>query len=228
MCGIAGIFDTSRSAGRDELTRLAEKMGAALRHRGPDDAGIWLDETRGIALAHRRLSIVDLSPAGHQPMLSQNGRYVIAFNGEIYNFRALRHTLEREIGGIAWRGASDTEALLESLAHWGVTAALRRCSGMFAFALWDRQERTLTLARDRMGEKPLYYGFAGHALLFASELKALRAHPACPSAISRAALAWRTRPSRPVGTSPIISKASSRKSRKAWRRASRAASFTRA
>ena len=189
MCGIAGIFDTSRSAGRDELTRLAEKMGAALRHRGPDDAGIWLDETRGIALAHRRLSIVDLSPAGHQPMLSQNGRYVIAFNGEIYNFRALRQELEREIGGIAWRGASDTEALLESLAHWGVTAALRRCSGMFAFALWDRQERTLTLARDRMGEKPLYYGFVGHALLFASELKALRAHPACPSAISRAALA---------------------------------------
>lgn len=188
MCGIAGIFDTSRSAGRDELTRLAEKMGAALRHRGPDDAGIWLDETRGIALAHRRLSIVDLSPAGHQPMLSQNGRYVIAFNGEIYNFRALRQELEREIGGIAWRGASDTEALLESLAHWGVTAALRRCSGMFAFALWDRQERTLTLARDRMGEKPLYYGFAGHVLLFASELKALRAHPACPSAISRAAL----------------------------------------
>lgn len=189
MCGIAGIFDTSRSAGRDELTRLAEKMGAALRHRGPDDAGIWLDETRGIALAHRRLSIVDLSPAGHQPMLSQNGRYVIAFNGEIYNFRALRQELEREIGGIAWRGVSDTEALLESLAHWGVTAALRRCSGMFAFALWDRQERTLTLARDRMGEKPLYYGFAGHVLLFASELKALRAHPACPSAISRAALA---------------------------------------
>ena len=189
MCGIAGIFDTSRSAGRDELTRLAEKMGAALRHRGPDDAGIWLDETRGIALAHRRLSIVDLSPAGHQPMLSQNGRYVIAFNGEIYNFRALRQELEREIGGIAWRGASDTEALLESLAHWGVTAALRRCSGMFAFALWDRQERTLTLARDRMGEKPLYYGFAGRTLLFGSELKALRAHPACPSAISRAALA---------------------------------------
>lgn len=188
MCGIAGIFDLSRSAGRDELTRLAEKMGAALRHRGPDDAGIWLDETRGIALAHRRLSIVDLSPAGHQPMLSQNGRYVIAFNGEIYNFRALRQELEREIGSIAWRGASDTEALLESLAHWGVTAALRRCSGMFAFALWDRQERTLTLARDRMGEKPLYYGFSGHALLFASELKALRAHPACPSAISRAAL----------------------------------------
>ena len=188
MCGIAGIFDLSRSAGRDELTRLAEKMGAALRHRGPDDAGIWLDETRGIALAHRRLSIVDLSPAGHQPMLSQNGRYVIAFNGEIYNFRALRQELEREIGSIAWRGASDTEALLESLAHWGVTAALRRCSGMFAFALWDRQERTLTLARDRMGEKPLYYGFAGHVLLFASELKALRAHPACPSAISRAAL----------------------------------------
>ena len=189
MCGIAGIFDTSRSAGRDELTRFAEKMGAALRHRGPDDAGIWLDETRGIALAHRRLSIVDLSPAGHQPMLSHNGRYVIAFNGEIYNFRALRHTLEREIGGIAWRGASDTEALLESLAHWGVAAALRRCSGMFAFALWDRQERTLTLARDRMGEKPLYYGFAGHALLFGSELKALRTHPACPSAISRAVLA---------------------------------------
>ena len=189
MCGIAGIFDLSRNAGRDDLTRLAEKMGAALRHRGPDDAGIWLDETRGIALAHRRLSIVDLSPAGHQPMLSYNGRYVIVFNGEIYNFRALRQELEREIGGMAWRGASDTEVLLESVAHWGVTAALRRCSGMFAFALWDRQERTLTLARDRMGEKPLYYGFAGHALLFASELKALRAHPACPSAISRAALA---------------------------------------
>lgn len=189
MCGIAGIFDLSRSAGRDDLTRLAEKMGASLRHRGPDDAGIWLDETCGIALAHRRLSIVDLSPAGHQPMLSQNGRYVIAFNGEIYNFRALRQELERETGGMAWRGASDTEVLLESLAHWGVTAALRRCSGMFAFALWDRQERTLTLTRDRMGEKPLYYGFAGHALLFASELKALRAHPACPSAISRAALA---------------------------------------
>ena len=141
----------------------------AIRHRGPDDAGAWADAQAGIALGHRRLSIVDLSAAGHQPMASDGGRYVLAFNGEIYNHLALRAELEGK--GIAWRGHSDTETLLAGFEAWGVEATLKKTVGMFAVSLWDKQERMLTLARDRFGEKPLYYGWvgqgAGRAFVFA-------------------------------------------------------------
>ena len=159
-------------------------MASALQHRGPDDAGVWVDSSAGVALAHQRLAIVDLSPAGHQPMASASGRYRIVFNGEIYNHHALREQLQRRDGlAQPWRGHSDTETLLEAIEVWGLDGALQRCSGMFALALWDRQERRLHLARDRFGEKPLYWGWLEQAgqrvLVFASELAALRA---CPGA----------------------------------------------
>lgn len=160
-------------------------MCDALRSRGPDDAGTWIDSTVGISLGHRRLSVLDLSPEGHQPMVSANGRYQIVYNGEIYNHHELRDAL----GTQAWRGHSDTEILLAGIERWGVAATLRRLVGMYAFALWDREERTLTLARDRLGEKPLYYGWFGDTLLFGSELKALRAHPQCHAEVDRNALA---------------------------------------
>jgi asparagine synthase (glutamine-hydrolysing) len=176
MCGIAGLWQPPDSPGGD-LAALARGMADALAHRGPDDAGVWSDPAAGIALAHRRLSIVDLSPEGHQPMRSARGRYLVVFNGEIYNYRALRAELEAEGAAPAWRGHSDTEVLLAAVEHWGLEAALRRFVGMFAFALWDARERELHLARDRMGEKPLYYGWAGRTLVFGSELKALCAFP---------------------------------------------------
>jgi len=143
-----------------------------LRHRGPNDSGIWIDEA-GLALGHTRLSIVDLSAAGHQPMLSASGRFVLTYNGEIYNFPAIRRELEAGSQAPRWRGHSDTEVLLAGIEAWGVEAMLRRCNGMFAFALWDRRDRTLVLARDRMGEKPLYFGRVGPHFAFASELNAL-------------------------------------------------------
>jgi asparagine synthase (glutamine-hydrolysing) len=164
-------------------------MAATLVHRGPDDAGAWEDVEGGVGLAHRRLSIVDLSPAGHQPMLSACGRFVIVFNGEIYNHGELRAALDRSGANGGWRGHSDTETLLVACVAWGLEETLRRATGMFAFALWDRAERCLTLARDRLGEKPLYYGWQGDVLLFGSELKALRAHPAWCGTIDRVALA---------------------------------------
>lgn len=145
-------------------------MTHAIIRRGPDDAGAWLDEEIGVALGHRRLSIVDLSPAGHQPMQSSTGRYVLVFNGEIYNHNELRAELGE---AVRWRGASDTETLLAAIETWGVEAALRRCAGMFAFALWDRVDRELTLARDRFGEKPLYYGIAAGRFVFASDLASI-------------------------------------------------------
>jgi asparagine synthase (glutamine-hydrolysing) len=160
-------------------------MASTLAHRGPDDAGVWVDEAAGIALGHRRLSILDLSPEGHQPMVSACGRYVICFNGEIYNHRELRQGLGEER---PWRGHSDTEVLLEALVCWGIERTLARVNGMFAFALWSRRERTLYLARDRLGEKPLYYGESGGHFLFASELKSLRAHPAWNGRVDREAL----------------------------------------
>jgi asparagine synthase (glutamine-hydrolysing) len=150
-------------------------MAAPMRHRGPDDAGVWADPAAGIALAHRRLSIVDLSPAGHQPMTSSCGRCVLIFNGEIYNHVLLRDELIAD--GRAFRGHSDTEVLVEACAAWGVERTVRRLVGMFAFAIWDRASRTLTLARDRIGLKPLFWGELGRLFLFGSELKALRAHP---------------------------------------------------
>jgi asparagine synthase (glutamine-hydrolysing) len=168
---------------------MAETMGLALVHRGPDDSGTWVDPACAIAFAFRRLSIIDVSPAGHQPMLSADGRFVIAFNGEIYNFAELREELERGGHAPSWRGHSDTEVLLAAISAWGLERALQKSVGMFAFALWDRHERSLHLARDRIGEKPLYYGRAGASFAFGSELKALRAHPQWRAEIDRGALA---------------------------------------
>jgi asparagine synthase (glutamine-hydrolysing) len=187
MCGFAGFLQTSRVVASDAMSAVAGRMADTLEHRGPDDRGTWTDAESGIALGHRRLSIIDLSAEGHQPMRSASGRYLIAFNGEIYNFLDLRRELDAL--GIAWRGHSDTEVMLAAFEHWGVDGALRRFNGMFAFALWDRDERRLHLARDRMGEKPLYYGWRGDSFLFGSELKALRAHPAWRGEIDRDALA---------------------------------------
>lgn len=173
-----------RSAG--ELARLAGAMGGALQHRGPDDGGVWVDAQAGIALAHQRLSILDLSPLGHQPMASTDGRYQLAYNGEIYNFAALRAELQAR--GATFRGHSDTEVLLAAVLAWGVEQTLHRCNGMFALALWDTHERRLWLARDRVGKKPLYYGWAGDTLVFGSELKALWRHPAFDNGVDRDAL----------------------------------------
>jgi asparagine synthase (glutamine-hydrolysing) len=164
-------------------------MTSALAHRGPDDFGYWCQRDVGLALGQRRLSIVDLSPAGHQPMRSASGRYEIIFNGEIYNHRAVRSELEAAGLGAAWRGHSDTETLLAAIEAWGLQRALQRCVGMFALALWDRESRRLSLARDRAGEKPLYYGRSGSAFLFGSELKALQAHPAFRGEVDRGCLA---------------------------------------
>jgi asparagine synthase (glutamine-hydrolysing) len=167
-------------------------MAAAIAHRGPDDHGIWWDPPSGVALSHRRLSIIDLSPHGHQPMHSADGRYVIVYNGEIYNHEELRAELSARRSGrgfaTEWRGGSDTEVLLECIVEWGLADALRRCVGMFALALWDRRERRLYLARDRFGEKPLYYGWVGTDFVFGSELKAIRRHPRFASEVDREAL----------------------------------------
>jgi asparagine synthase (glutamine-hydrolysing) len=161
-------------------------MTQAVRHRGPDDEGRWLDPAAGLALGHRRLAIMDVSPEGHQPMVSRDERFVIVFNGEIYNFRELREELSAS--GVRFRGHSDTEVLIEGMARWGVEAAIKRAAGMFALAAWDRERRVLHLARDRFGEKPLYFGWFGRTLLFGSELKALCRHPAWRSTIDRGAL----------------------------------------
>ena len=188
MCGIAGFW-RSNGADRAELAAIARGMGDALAHRGPDDAGEWVDADCGIALAHRRLSIVDLTAEGHQPMASPTGRYVISFNGEIYNYRDVRSELTAANAAPNWRGHSDTEVLLAAIEHWGLAGALGHLSGMYAFALWDRRERQLHLVRDRIGEKPLYYGWVNGVFAFGSELKALRALPHWQPAIDRAALA---------------------------------------
>ncbi|MCT7976480.1 asparagine synthase (glutamine-hydrolyzing) [Laspinema olomoucense] len=186
MCGICGWLDRSVS-NPIESRSVLERMNNRLLHRGPDSGGIWVDETAGIALGHRRLAIVDLSPEGHQPMMSANDRYVISFNGEIYNFLELRRELENL--GHRFRGGSDTEVMLAAFSEWGIEPAVKRFNGMFAFALWDRQERVLHLGRDRLGEKPLYYGWVNGSFLFASELKALKAHPKFSAEIDRDALA---------------------------------------
>lgn len=187
MCGLTGFMAPPAPA--DEMSAIARGMADRIRHRGPDDHGVWTDPEAGIALAHRRLSIVDLSAAGHQPMLSAGGRFVLAYNGEIYNHLELRQALQAASAAPTWRGHSDTETLLACIEAWGVDTTLQRSVGMFAFALWDRHARTLVLARDRAGEKPLYYGWQGDAFLFGSELKALRAHPAFNASVDRGALA---------------------------------------
>jgi len=178
MCGIAGYLERNNTRPAGEMHGLAAAMADRLAHRGPDDHGTWAEPESGLALGHRRLAILDLSPAGHQPMRSASGRFVMVFNGEVYNHLALRDTLQSGSGQPPeFRGHSDTETILAAFDHWGVEASLPRLEGMFAIAAWDCRERVLWLARDRMGKKPLYYGWFGRTLLFASELKAFRAHP---------------------------------------------------
>jgi asparagine synthase (glutamine-hydrolysing) len=186
MCGWSGIWQ-SGGASRQELCEQARIMADTLMHRGPDDEGTWADPEAGVAFGFRRLAIVDLSPEGHQPMCSESGRYVIAFNGEVYNFTALRQPLESL--GHRFRGHSDTEVILAAIEEWGLEAAVRQFVGMFAFALWDKHDRTLSLVRDRIGIKPLYYGWMGRTFLCGSELKALRAHPSFHPHIDTAAVA---------------------------------------
>lgn len=185
MCGIAGVLCSEGRSVR-ELDRVVGRMIKLLSHRGPDDYGIWTNEASEVGLGHRRLAILDLSIEGHQPMRSADGRYVITFNGEIYNYRSLRS----ELAGLghSFRGGSDTEVMLAAFSQWGVEAALKHFVGMFAFGLWDRKDRVLYLARDRFGEKPLYYGWLNGALLFGSELKALRAYPGWQGEIDQDAL----------------------------------------
>ena len=187
MCGLTGFYDLGGKRSRAEMRVAGKAMSDALAHRGPDSDGIWVDEDIPLALGHRRLSILDLSSEGAQPMRSPSGRYVIIYNGEIYNHLELRGALES--AGMEFRGRSDTETLLAAVEHWGLNLALQKIGGMFAFALWDRQERQLHFVRDRLGKKPLYIGWAGTSLVFGSELKALRAHPDFEPRVSRAAFA---------------------------------------
>ncbi|TXH63029.1 MAG: asparagine synthase (glutamine-hydrolyzing), partial [Thiothrix sp.] len=186
MCGIAGFLGFTHL---NQPAYSLERMTASLQHRGPDAQGLWLDPEAQIALGHRRLAIVDLSSAGQQPMRSADERYLCVFNGEIYNHQALRKELEGSGLQPQWRGHSDTETLLAGFAYWGIEATLQKTVGMFAIALWDQQERSLTLIRDRMGEKPLYYGWIGAQFAFASELKALRQLPAFEAELDRGVLA---------------------------------------
>ena len=190
MCGFSGFWDLAGGP-EPELAALARAMADTLAHRGPDDAGVFVDPAAGYATGHRRLTILDLSPAGHQPMATPDGRFVLSYNGEVYNHAELRRDLEAQ--GVRFRGTSDTETVLHALARWGVEPALERFVGMFAFALWDGLERTLVLARDRLGIKPLYYGTQGGThdgvFLFGSELKALHRHPRFRRTIDKGALA---------------------------------------
>ncbi|MFK7817075.1 MAG: asparagine synthase (glutamine-hydrolyzing), partial [Planctomycetaceae bacterium] len=185
MCGFVGSFNPRAGIGADELNVRGTRMAEAIQHRGPDDHGVWCDETSGIMLAHRRLAIIDLSPAGHQPMVSRCGWFQLVYNGEIYNFESVREELGAEA---SFRGRSDTEVLVEAIARWGLDATLSKLNGMFGFALWDQKERTVSLVRDRMGIKPVYYGVCGRTLLFGSELKALRQHPDFDASINRTAI----------------------------------------
>ncbi|HVJ84057.1 MAG TPA: asparagine synthase (glutamine-hydrolyzing), partial [Caulifigura sp.] len=189
MCGFAGFWQpvVGRALSQAALNDRARGMTETLVHRGPDDAGVWSDEQAGLAIGFRRLAIRDLSPAGAQPMVSRSGGTVLAFNGEIYNAAQLQRGLV-ESGVTQFRGQSDTEILLEAIEEWGLDATLKQCVGMFAIAVWDARDRTLQLARDRFGEKPLYYGVQNGVLLFGSELKALESHPACRRDIDRASL----------------------------------------
>jgi asparagine synthase (glutamine-hydrolysing) len=188
MCGLAGLWSEGEPGG-EQLAGTAKAMAATLSHRGPDHADAWADARGGVALAHRRLSVLDLSSQGHQPMRSADGRFVIVYNGEIYNHEALRSQLEREGRAPAWRGHSDTEVFLAAVTAWGFERALQALTGMFALAVWDARERELLLARDRMGEKPLYYGRVAGAFAFASELKAFRACRGFSRRVDRQALA---------------------------------------
>jgi asparagine synthase (glutamine-hydrolysing) len=197
MCGFVGFFGGDAYDGQDGDQATLKRMASTIANRGPDDEGYWCDVAQRIGLGHRRLAIVDLSAAGHQPMASTSDRYVLAYNGEIYNHMVLREELERTGKAPTWRGHSDTETLLAGFEAWGISSTVERAIGMFAFGVWDRQTSTLTLGRDRLGEKPLYYGWQGvgrsRVFLFGSELKALRAHPAFENSINRAALSLQLR-----------------------------------
>lgn len=182
MCGIAGLVGAHVEVG--QVARMTDMIA----HRGPDDAGVWVDPEGAVGLGFRRLAILELSPAGAQPMESNDGRWIVTFNGEIYNHAGLRAELETEGAVVAWRGHSDTETLVEGIAAWGLKATLQRCVGMFGIAVWDKRTRMLHLARDRFGEKPLYYGWVGGDFVYASELKAIRTHPRFANPISRRAL----------------------------------------
>lgn len=187
MCGVVGILDSRRRRTELESTELLEVMATTMFNRGPDGSGTWVDEQAGIGFGHRRLAIIDLSEAGHQPMISADGRWVITFNGEIYDHDELRADLEAT--GVRFRGHSDTEVLVEGIARWGLVPTLQRLDGMFAIGLWDRTQRKLTLARDRMGEKPLYYGTLGNGeVVFASSLDAIAKHPCFDRRVDRDAL----------------------------------------
>src|SRR6185369_8067914 len=207
VCGLVGFLGGWHNIGCP--AEVLRHMTQAIIYCGPDSDGHWLDESAGIALSHRRLAIVDLSPAGAQPMTSASGRWVIAFNGEIYNHLELRGALEKTGMAPQWRGHSDTETLLAGFDSWGIDATVRQCVGMFAFAAWCKHTQTLTLGRDRFGEKPLYYGWqrsGSQALfLFGSELKALRAHPAMTTEVDRAALVSYMRNMVVAGTRSIYS-----------------------
>jgi asparagine synthase (glutamine-hydrolysing) len=187
VCGICGFVDLGRATSADALHAIAGEMADTLAARGPDDRGTWVDPQTGVALGHRRLAVIDRTDAAHQPMVSTRGRYVLTFNGEIYNHRELAEDLRRR--GHRFRGHGDTEVLLAVIEAWGLEAALHRLNGMFAFALWDRVEEVLALVRDRMGEKPLAWGRIGDTVVFASDLRALRPHPAFRAELDRDALA---------------------------------------
>jgi len=182
MCGIAGFLSNDRQIVMNGMEVLLN-MTRTLSHRGPDDNGAWSDKSNGIGLGHTRLSILDLSEKGHQPITSACGRYVMSFNGEIYNFRDIKITLEKK--GHYFTGSSDTEVLLESISEWGLEGAIEQCNGMWAFALWDKKERTLSLCRDRIGKKPVYYGLTGDSFVFASELKAIKTFPGFSGRLDR-------------------------------------------
>ncbi|MDC1108223.1 asparagine synthase (glutamine-hydrolyzing) [Gammaproteobacteria bacterium] len=173
MCGITGFFDPSEQSFH-AATNIGKSMMSSIQHRGPDDSGLWVSDDEDLVLAHQRLAVIDISSAGHQPMHSSSGRFTIVFNGEIYNYKVLKSLISRP----SWKGDSDTEVLLEAIEEWGLKKAIKLCDGMFAFALFDNHRKTLSLARDRMGEKPLYYGWIENIFLFGSELKSIKAHPA--------------------------------------------------
>jgi asparagine synthase (glutamine-hydrolysing) len=189
MCGIVGYASSTASITKMELSDTVARMANTLHHRGPDGSGTWVDQDAGIGLGHRRLAVIDLSEHGRQPMISASGRYVVTFNGEIYNFHEIRHELDTIGVTQAWRGHSDTEVLLAAIDAFGLDITVNKCVGMFAFALWDRAERVLHLVRDRLGEKPLYYGLIDGVFVFGSELKSLRIHPGWQGEIDRDALA---------------------------------------
>ena len=193
MCGINGFYSNSSS----NFDNVILKMNSVISHRGPDTSGTWQDTNSGIVLGHQRLSILDLSSAGNQPIKSSSNRFILTYNGEIYNHLEIRKEIEKNNSNINWRGSSDTETLLEAIDFWGIDITLQKIDGMFAFGLWDQKTRCLTIARDHIGEKPLYYGWQGKGdnkiFLFSSELKALKMHPEFKGEINRDAIALQLR-----------------------------------